>query len=344
MRSSIVPTLRDRMIVPRLLSRALIVFLLSAVAAAAPAGETIHRPTVSSTDIDHFWDAYDEALATDDPVGQTQILQRRYIDRGTPGLKAFMAVKGYSAQSYVDAIRAYPRYWTSIRPHTLRARSAIAELEPELRKFQALYPRLRPAAIYLAIGALKSSGTTQDDKVLIGAELATGDASVDTSDMPPKMRDWLATYFRSRPFETMSLLTMHEFVHTQQRGPGGNLLGQALYEGVADFVAERVTGRKPRLPYVEYGPANETAIKAAFVQQMEGENTDDWLYNDTDNAFKVRDLGYYVGYAICDAYYRKAADKKAAIAQMIELDFTDRQAVEAFVERSAYFAPAPRGG
>lgn len=331
------------MIAARLPSLALILLLLAVAFVPAAASETIHHPTVSSSDIDRFWEAYDEAIATDDPVRQTQILQRRYIDRGSSGLKAFMAVKGYTAQSYVDAIRAYPRYWTSIRPHTLRARSAIAELEPELRKFQTLYPRLRPAAIYLAIGALKSSGTTQDDKVLIGAELATGDDSVDTSDMPPKMRDWLATYFRSRPFDTMTLLTMHEFVHTQQRGPGSNLLGQAVYEGVADFVAERVTGRKPQLPYVDYGPANEAAIKAAFVQQMHGGNTDDWLYNDTDNAFKVRDLGYYIGYAICDAYYRKATDKTAAIARMIELDVTDRQAVQAFVDTSAYFAPAPGG-
>ena len=62
--------------------------------------------------------AYDEAVATDDPARQLQILQTRYIDRGSAGLKALMEAKGYTAQSYVDTIRAHPRYWASIRPRS----------------------------------------------------------------------------------------------------------------------------------------------------------------------------------------------------------------------------------
>ncbi len=77
-----------------------------------------------------------------------------------------------------------------------------------------------------------------------------------------------------------------------------------------------------RFPIVDYGPGNADAIKAAFVKDMNGEDTSGWLYNDTHNAFGVRDLGYYVGCAICEAYYRKTPDKRAAIRQMIELDFS----------------------
>ncbi|SFS17785.1 hypothetical protein SAMN05216570_3653 [Dyella sp. OK004] len=314
-----------------------VAFCLLSPMTIAAAAEATYRPTVSSLDIGHFWEAYDAAVKVDDPAQQRAILQRLYIDRGTPGLQAFMQAKNYTAQSYVDAIRTYPRYWASIRSHTLRAPSAIASLEPELRKFQAIYPELRPASIYFAIGALKSGGTTQGDKVLIGAELATGDESVDISEMPPKMQTWLTGYFRSRPFDNMVLLTVHEFVHTQERGPGQNLLGQAVYEGVADFVAEQVTGRKPQLPYIEYGPKNDSAIKAAFVKDMEDEDTSGWLYNNTNNPFGVRDLGYYVGYAISQAYYQQAPDKHAAIKQMIELDFADKKAVKTFVDKSGYF-------
>lgn len=322
---------------------ALLSGLLCVPPSPASAAQAARQPVVSSIDIDHFWQAYDEAVAAGDPARQLQILQTRYIDRGSAGLKALMEAKGYTAQSYVDTIRAHPRYWASIRPHTLRAPSAIAALQPQLRKFQALYPELRPASIYFAIGALKSSGTTQGDKVLIGAELASGDSEVDTSDMSPKMREWLTGYFASRPFETMTLLAVHEFVHTQERGPARDLLGQAVYEGVADFVAELVTGQVPALDYMRYGPRHEPAIKAAFVRDMHGEDTGGWLYNGTDNRFKVRDLGYYVGYAICASYYRKAGDKRAAVKRMIELDFSDKQAVEAFVAASGYFA-ADRGG
>ena len=311
---------------------AALLFVLSASAAEKPPS-----PTISSIDITHFWQAYDAATRVSDPLEQQDIVQRLYIDKGTAGLRAFMEAKGYTVQSYVDAIRAYPRYWASIRPHTLRAQSAIAALQPELVKLKALYPELRPASVYLAIGALKSGGTTQGDKVLIGAELATGDETVDIGEMTPKMQAWLTGYFHSRPFDNMVLLTVHEFVHTQEHGTARNLLGQAVYEGVADFVAEKVTGRKPPLPYVDYGPRNADAIKAAFAKDMNGEDTSGWLYNDTHNAFGVRDLGYSVGYAICDAYYRKTPDKQAAIRQMIELDFSSTQTVDDFVASSGYF-------
>ncbi|WP_448097409.1 hypothetical protein [Luteibacter yeojuensis] len=307
-------------------------------ALSASAAETPPSPTISSVDITHFWQAYDAAIRVSDPLEQRDIVQRLYIDRGTAGLRAFMEAKGYTVQSYVDAIRSYPHYWASIRPHTLRAQSAISALQPELVKLKALYPALRPATVYLAIGALKSGGTTQGDKVLIGAELATGDETVNIGEMTPKMQAWLTGYFRSRPFDNMVLLTVHEFVHTQEHGTARNLLGQAVYEGVADFVAEKVTGRKPPLPYVDYGPRNDEAIKAAFAKDMNGEDTSGWLYNDTHNAFGVRDLGYYVGYAICAAYYRKAPDKRAAIRQMIELDFSSTQTVDDFVASSGYFS------
>ena len=55
-------------------------------------------------------------------------------------------------------------------------------------------------------------------------------------------------------------------------------------------------------------------------------------------SFKTRDLGYYVGYAICEKYYEKAADKALAIKQMIEMDYDDEAAFYAFVDESGYLS------
>jgi hypothetical protein len=294
-------------------------------------------PVVRTDDIDRFWVAYDAVRAVSDPAQQQALIQRLYIDQGTPGLKAMMEVKGYTAQTYVEAIRSYPRYWDSVRPRTLLANDGLVGLRTHLDRFRQIYPALRPAGIYFEIGALKSAGTTQGDKVLLGAELATGDPSVDTSEMSPGLRRFLTTYFATRPFDNLDLLAVHEFVHTQERGERGTLLAQAIYEGVADFVAERVTGRLPDLDYVTYGPAHDAAIKAAFRKDMMANAYDGWLYNSTDNPFGVRDLGYYVGYAICQGYYARATDKSAALAAMIELDFADQAAVQGFVDASGYF-------
>ena len=268
---------------------------------------------------------------------QRDLFQRLYIDQGTPGLAAFMEAKGYTADTYLNAIRAYPKYWDTVRPRTALAAGALDRLEGHLARMRALYPDLRPAGVYFEIGALRSAGTALGDKVLIGVEMAAGDDSVDVSQMPPGLQRFFGTYFASRPLDNLDLLATHEFVHTQQNGERQTLLGQAVYEGVADFVAEKAAGRLPNLPYVAYGPANDATIKAAFRKDMMENDYNGWLYNGMNNAFGVADLGYYVGYAITRRYYEQAADKALAIKTMLELDYADQAAVQAFVDASGYF-------
>ncbi|MFK4057687.1 hypothetical protein [Brevundimonas sp. NPDC046655] len=265
------------------------------------------------------------------------MFQTLYLDQSTPGLSAFMAAKGYTIDNWLHAIRRYPRYWETVRPRTALAAEALDRTEPHLERLRALYPGLRPAGVYFEVGALRSAGTTQDDKVLIGVEMATGDESVDISEMPSGLQRFFQTYFASRPLENLDLLITHEVVHTQQTGDRRTLLAQALYEGVADFVAEKATGRLPDLPYVAFGPANDAAIKSAFRHDMAGEDFSGWLYNGPGGEFGVGDLGYYVGYAIVSRYYSLSPDKTEAIRTLIELDYGDQAAIETLVAASGYF-------
>lgn len=291
---------------------------------------------VVDADIARFWTAYDAVRAESDPARQRDLFERLYIDQGTPGLAAFMQAKGYTTDTYLEAIRSYPAYWDTVRPRTALAGQALEKLETHLAKLRDLYPDLKPAGVYFEVGALRSAGTTQGDKVLIGVEMATGDASVDISQMPAGLKRFFTTYFASEPLENLDLLATHEVVHTQQRGERKTLLAQVVYEGVADFVAEKATGRMPKLPYVTYGPAHDAAIKAAFRSDMNGSDFSGWLYNGVNNSFSTADLGYYVGYAIASRYYEKAPDKPAAIKAMLELDYADQAAVQAFVDASGY--------
>ncbi len=312
----------------------LVVGLGSALAQTPSAPATI---VTFTEDVDRFWIAYDAVRAESDSARQRALFERLYIQPGTAGLHALMEAKGYTIDTYLDAIRSYPRYWNTVRPRTALAAGALDKLEIHLARFRELYPDFRPAGVYFEVGALRSNATAVDDKVLIAVEMATGDESVDTSDMPERLQRFFAGYFASRPLENLDLLAVHEFVHTQERGERQTLLAQAIYEGVADFVAEQVTGRMPDLAYVAYGPANDAAIKAAFQRDMMGSDYSGWLYNNTDNPFGVRDLGYYVGYAIVSRYHANADDKAAAIKAMIELDYGDTDAVLRFVDASGYF-------
>jgi hypothetical protein len=278
---------------------------------------------------------------TTDSLRQLGYLNRLYIEPGTPGLRAFMKAKDYTPEQWVSAVRRYPRFWNSIRPRTLLAKSGAQGVEPYLQKFKALYPALRPATMYFTIGALRSTGTTQDSLVLIGAELATGTPDVDISEFSKATRTFLANYYRTDPFKNVIPLDIHEYVHTQLNSYGHNVLGQAIYEGTCDLVTELVTGKLMPQPYMSYGPQHEAALKERFKTEMFIPSFRNWFYNNSsEDPNHVADLGYYMGYAICKAYYQRAANKQQAVREMIELDYTSDQAVEAFLTKSRYYNTA----
>jgi hypothetical protein len=178
--------------------------------------------------------------------------------------------------------------------------------------------------------------------VLIGAEIALADETVDVSELPEPMRTRLGAFFATRPFSNNGQNNIHEYVHTQQRDSSDVLATRAVYEGVADFVAEQVTGKRPALEMYRYGPEHAVEIREHFVAQMDGTSWGDWFYNSTNNRFGVSDVGYYVGYEIARGFYEKAGDKQAAIREMIELDYADAAAVKAFIQRSGYlYGQAP---
>jgi len=297
------------------------------------------RQQVLYSDIDNFWLAYDSIRTTTDSLRQLHYIQRLYIDKGTPGLKAFMEVRSYSAGEWVGSIRRYPKFWNSIRASTQQAPASAQGFDPYLKKLKRLYPALQPASIYFTIGALRSGGTYKNDMVLIGAELAMGSAEVDVSEFPASKKVFLNRLYKTQPIKHVIPLNIHEYVHTQQKGESSTLLGLALQEGTCDLVAELVTKTTMPHPYMTYGPAHEAAIREQFKAEMFLPGTDNWFYNQTsDDPNHVPDLGYYMGYAISKAYYQRAKNKKQAVKELIELNYGDNEAVENLLRKSGYYA------
>lgn len=290
---------------------------------------------VFTSDIDHFWTAYDSTQITTDTLRQRQFIQKLYIDKGTAGLKAFMEAREYDAKLWVELINKCPRFWASIRKNTLRVKSQAGPIEASIARFRKLYPEMRPARMYFTVGGLRSGGTTTDDMVLIGTEIATADPSTDASELS----DWLKKAFKNQSGSNLVSLNVHEYVHTQQKsGNNTTLLGQSLEEGAADFIAELATETKNNNVYMVYGRAHEAELKARFELEMFSGDTGDWLYNGSN--FPHADLGYFMGYAICSAYYRNAADKSGAVKNIIELDYASEPQVLDFLVKSRYY-PEP---
>jgi len=294
------------------------------------------QQNVFTQDIDNFWVAYDSIRTTTDSLRQINFINTLYINKATPGLKAFMVARNYSAQLYVQLINKLPKFWNSIRPHTLLVKSKVNDIEKSISRLKVIYPGLKNAKMYFTIGGLRSGGTTKDSMVLVGAEIATGDSTVDVSELNSK---WLAGVFKEQSADNLVSLNVHEYIHTQQSGESNNLLAQAIAEGACDFIAELIIDKPLKGNYIAYGKANEPALKEAFKLEMFTTAFNRWLYNGS-NAKTVADLGYFMGYEICKHYYNNAADKKQAVKDIITLNFGDTAAVEAFLQKSGYYKEA----
>jgi len=293
---------------------------------------------VVTQDIDNFWMAYDKITATQDSAQQMELLHQHFLDKGTPGLAAIRQARRYTPQQYLNAINRYPKFWKSIRANTYKSKTLSKELEKGILKLKEVYPTLKPAKIYFTVGVFRTNGTTLDSAVLIGSELAMADKSTLTEEFPARTKRFLDNYFSSDPISNIVFLNIHEYVHTQQKTAwGSNLLTQSLREGIAEFVAVKASGDQSYSPAIAYGKRHNQKVRARFEREMFNQYYRYWLWSSMDNAFKQRDLGYYIGYTIAEKYYQKSNNKLQAIQELITLDLTNQKRMHALVEASGYF-------
>ena len=295
----------------------------------------VSEQKIISQDITHFWQAYDKISSTTDSLQQLEYFQTLFLDKASPGQQRMIEARNYSAEEYLNSIRSYPQFWNSIRKNTENLSGYNEAILSGLKQFTEVYPNLEPAHIYYTVGAHRSPGTGVDSMVLIGTEYALGDTTINVSELPEGRQN----YYKINPTDHLSFLTVHEYVHTQQKPMVHNLLSLALYEGIAEFVAIKATGQASPWKAFDYGPKNEEKIRKRFEEDMfKPDKIFSWLWNSADNEFETRDLGYFVGYQIADKYYDLASDKQQAIKTLIELDYNDEDAVEKVVDTTGYFS------
>ena len=296
-----------------------------------------NQSKVITKDIDNFWKAYDLITQEPDSLIQTRLIDSLYIRKGSIGLEKIMEARNYTASEYVELINSYPKFFESIRANTLKSKTLTRELINGIDKLEAVYPHLKPAKIYFTIGCMRTGGTTRDSLILIGSELAMANSQTDISEFEGRTKEWLATYFGSDPFDRLVLLNVHEYVHTQQNPIPNNLRHIVLYEGIAEFVSVTAMEVPSSAPAIEFGK-NTPAVRKRFEKEMFYERTSDWLWSSSPNEFGVRDLGYYVGYAIAEKHYNKSTNKQQAIKELIELDYSKPEEIDDFIDRVDYFS------
>ena len=296
--------------------------------------QTVDQKFVS-TDIDNFWNAYDKIITEKDTTKQYSFLKELYIDKATPGLKSLIEVRNYTSKNFIDAINKYPKFWNSIRPNTLSVKEVYPEIEADIKKLKEAYPDLKPSTIYFSIGAFRTNGTIQNDRILIGSELSLADEKTFINELP----EWRQPFYKEyEPRKNIALLCTHEYVHTQQKELVENLLSMCLYEGIAEFISCKVTGKKSSSPAIEFGKNNQEKVINQFIADLYIiSNNYNWLWGENKNNLKIRDLGYYIGYEISERYYNTSKDKTKAIKTLVELDYHNEKEMEQIVDAAKLF-------
>ncbi|MEW5929265.1 MAG: hypothetical protein AB1941_17560 [Gemmatimonadota bacterium] len=301
-----------------------------AAEAAAPFDVSHDHPDsarIVTEDVPRFWAAVDSST----PATRAAVLKRVYLDRGSPGLQDFTVLRIGTAESLAQALDRFPGYYRSARASTLRAGSYEPQIREAFRKMEELYPDAVYPDVYFLVGNTSTGGTTSGRGLLIGTEVYGRTPEAPESEMAP----WMRAVFGS--VEKVPHIVAHELVHYQQDyAPGNSLLRQSLNEGVADFVAELISGRHINPAAHAYADLHERELWCEFRGQMHGTDTSGWLYNGARSTDRPGDLGYVMGYRIARAYHERAADKRRAVAEMLKIrDFDAFLAASGYAERFA---------
>jgi hypothetical protein len=255
-------------------------------------------------DIDRFWEAYEKFWKD---TAQNPF-QEMYLDPGTEGVKGFIKYRIENAENLRRRVLERKEDYEKRRSISLRMKEMEKRCRAAFYAFKYWYPEARFPPVYFVIGAFNSGGTSSDKGLIIGAEMQAR-------------------------VENVPHIVSHELIHFQQIFPEDRptLLHQSILEGGADFLGELISGDHINGETFDYGYAHKKDLCREFVQRMNGKDYTDWMYQVSGRDDRPNDLGYWMGYEITKAYFRKATDKKQAIQEILQM-----RDPKAFLRESGY--------
>jgi hypothetical protein len=295
--------------------------ILFAALAAGAQGQEASKPNrdpeaarLVTSDIPVFWKVFEHASLKD----AAEMFQKEYIEPGSAGLHDFLKSRIQNGRALAGTVAARSRYYAAIRESTLTVDQNVATKEAiraSFRKLKEIYPDAVFPDVYFLIGRMNSAGTVSSNGLLIGVEMNARSESTPVDEL----NAWERAV--TGQIATLPHIVAHELIHIQQPqgGDNGTLLQQALNEGGADFVGELISGGIINQVQRKYGDAHERELWAEFQKEMLGTDISHWMYQGDRAKDRPADLGYYVGYKICESFYRHSADKHEAVRRMLRI-------------------------
>jgi hypothetical protein len=279
------------------------------------------RDTFIYEDIEHFLDAQSRVSKGN----ETKIYSEFYFGRATIGLKEFQEGFSLTEESLFKSIQDHPKFYASLSDLKERLVKREPEVIEAFQRLGAIYPKASIPQIYYLIGGLKGGGNGgEGNYVLVGADVFARKKETDMSEFDSGSR-------RLYHPASIASIVSHETAHILQESAQGReaylsiyeenegtLLAFAIREGSAEFVAKLISGNHINPEAEAYGNLHEAELWELFKQQANSSDLGDWFfYQPKQHPDWPKDLGYWMGYKISEAYYDNASDKSKAFEEII---------------------------
>lgn len=254
-------------------------------------------------------------------------LESGYLNGAGRGVEVFTPYRIQNGENLAAAVaRNTEHYQRGIDVCLPIAEDMSSELRAVYLGLQGLYPDAELPRIYAVFGANNSGGTAGATEQVLGLEVICRIAETE--------EDIRATFRAFFAHETVHVLQTSGGWAVAQKDP---LLAQTLIEGMADYVAELVTGRSINPERDEWGEANEAMLWAAFQKDRaiinagvaRGETFQDQS-PESSAAFRRwhgnagsppegwhGEAGYWVGAQIIAAYVERADNRREALEELL---------------------------
>jgi hypothetical protein len=276
------------------------------------------EPDIHIEDVDRFYKVYD-AAGGQPTAGQ---LQHDYLDPGSDGLHHFAKMRNITGARIADTLAKHPELYSDAKRCMVVLPRVRQRLKVALHQLGHLYPKAKFPPVTIAVGRGKPVGVGSPvTGVQIGLEALCA-------------TNWLNPNVEDRFVHVIA----HEYAHVQQvqalvDDEHPTVLERSLIEGAAEFTAELISGEPGEVTgsqFKERTEGHEKEIETAFVSDEDKTDLSAWLDNSTMQ--KPGDLGYWVGYRIVKSYYQRAADKRRAFREILEMNDP-----KAFLAKSGWY-------
>ncbi len=274
--------------------------------------------TFHYSELNHFKTAFQRAKSN--WSSSASAFYAQYFSKSSSALYFYQKFKiQSSSQLFSLRVQEKEAYFESILPHLGEVENFEEEIRSYFNQFEKAYPAAIFPDIHYLMGCFNAGGTSSPHGILIGTEM-----HLKQPDSPlENLNNWERAVLKST--DNLPLIVLHELVHIQQNNSFTNLLGNAIYEGAADFVCNLIAGGHINEHIHSWVEENqkEKEIWKQFEIAMLQEDVSDWIGNADRAKGKPADLGYYVGYKICESYYLKSANKTKALEEIIQIENWD---------------------